>query len=171
MPVDPLLQLRGRLLCRCMLSAFAPAALIGNLGAGSTRDVVEDGGLEATPEPRHDVLGQLVLRGCRRRVSAECSKHWRYLIDAGRHLSSVVSRLTLQCSRSDPTRKIVRSISTLGTWHYICGWIMLDHKSRLTLTSEINHDLCNSMQPNATQFSNSTTSVKLTTFGKTDESL
>lgn len=161
MPVDPLLQLRGRLLCRCMLSTFAPAALIGNLGAGSTRDVVEDGGLEATPEPRHDVLSQLVLRGCRRRVSAECSKH----------LSSVVSRLTLQCSRSDPTRKIVRSISTLGTWHYICGWIMLDHKSRLTLTSEINHDLCNSMQPNATQFSNSTTSVKLTTFGKTDESL
>lgn len=56
MPVYALLQLRCCLLRSCTVSTFAPAALIGDFGAGGAGEVVEEGGLEATPEPGHSVL-------------------------------------------------------------------------------------------------------------------
>lgn len=70
------------------MSAFAPLALIGDFGARGTREVVEDGGLETTPEPGHCVLARLVHDRLDGRVRAGCSQHWRSRNTAGRALSS-----------------------------------------------------------------------------------
>lgn len=91
MPVYPLLQLRCCLLFFCAMSAFAPLALIGDFGARGTGEVIEDGRLETTPEPGHDVLARLVDDRLDRRVRAGCSQHWRLRNTADRHWAVIMT--------------------------------------------------------------------------------
>ena len=63
MAIDAFLHFRLRLLGFRALSAFAATTLIGDFGAGGAGDVVEDCGLEATPEPGHTALLWWVSKG------------------------------------------------------------------------------------------------------------